>query len=405
MHTSKKIIVIGGGAAGFFSAINCKMLHPNYEVAILEKTNKLLSKVLISGGGRCNVTNYCFDNSQLVKNYPRGEKELLQVFSRFAVKDTIEWFANQNIKLKAEADGRMFPESNSSETIINCFLSLAKKLNIEIYTQCEVTKIERTESFIIHTSKGIKNADAVICSLGGHNKMAAYQLLTQIGHTVHQPIPSLFTINLPNENIKKELQGVAVKHAKVSIDQSKFFYEGPVLVTHWGLSGPAVLKLSAFAAPFFYEHDYKNVIKLNWTGNLKLNEITDALLEQKKIAARSLVIKTPLFNLPKRLWEFLIDKAAVGDQLNWSNLPNTQLNKLANLLYSDNYKMEGKTTFKEEFVTAGGVDLKEVNFKTMESKLVNGLYFCGEVLNIDGITGGFNFQAAWSTAYICAQSV
>lgn len=405
MSNSKKIIVIGGGAAGFFAAINCKLTHPNYEVIILEKTNKLLSKVLISGGGRCNVTNHCFDNTQLVKNYPRGEKELMQVFSRFAVKDTIEWFAKQQVKLKVEADGRMFPESNSSETIINCFMNLTKKLNIDILTQCEVTQITKSDQFQIKTTKGNFNADAVICSLGGHNKTGAYQLLLNLGHTIKEPIPSLFTINLPNETIKKELQGVAVKNAKVSIDQSKHFYEGPVLVTHWGLSGPAVLKLSAFAAPFFHEHNYNRVIKINWTGSLKLNEITEELKEQKTNAARSFINKTPLFDLPKRLWEFLIEKANISDQLNWSNLPNTQLNKLAEILVSDSYKMEGKTTFKEEFVTAGGIDLKEVNFKTMESKLIPGLFFCGEVLNIDGITGGFNFQAAWSTAFICAQSV
>ncbi|MBK7309727.1 MAG: NAD(P)/FAD-dependent oxidoreductase [Sphingobacteriaceae bacterium] len=402
---TKRIIVIGGGAAGFFAAINCKLLNPAFEVKILEKTNKLLSKVLVSGGGRCNVTNHCFDNKQLVKNYPRGEKELMQVFSRFAVQDTINWFKEQNIELKVEADGRMFPASNKSETIANCFLDLAKKLSIEIIIQCEVQKINKEESFEMKTSKGNFEADVLICSMGGNNKIEGYKILKELGHNIISPIPSLFTINLPSENIKKELQGVAVQNATVTIEKTKFNYTGPVLVTHWGLSGPAVLKLSAFAAPYFFETDYKNNILINWTGNLKLNEILEELNQQKINSARSIIIKTPLFQLPKRLWEFLLNKAGVLSETSWSNISKQQLNKLSETIYRDVYKMEGKTTFKEEFVTAGGIDLKEIDFKTMQSKLVKDLYFCGEVLNIDGITGGFNFQNAWSTAYVCASSI
>lgn len=402
---TKKIVVIGGGAAGFFAAVNTKLMHPTYEVCIIEKTNKLLSKVLISGGGRCNVTNHCFDNSQLIKNYPRGEKELQQVFSRFAVKDTINWFLKQGIALKTEPDGRMFPESNSSETIANCFLDLAEELKIPIFTQLEVTSITKTDHFHIKTGKKEFIADAVICSSGGHHKAEAYHFLKQLGHDIIEPIPSLFTINLPHENIKKELQGVSVKHAKVSIEGTKHFYEGPVLVTHWGLSGPAVLKLSAYAAKHFYDCGYKNTILINWTGHLKQNEITETLQQMKQTYSKSLVIKNPAFELPKRIWEFLLTKIKLDESINWANLSNTHLNKLSSLLFADSYKMEGKTTFKEEFVTAGGINLKEVDFKTMESKLVKGLHFCGEVLNIDGITGGFNFQAAWSTAFVCASSV
>ncbi len=371
----------------------------------MEKTTKLLSKVLVSGGGRCNVTHHCFDTKQLVKNYPRGEKELMQVFSRFAVEDTIRWFKEQHIELKTEADGRMFPASNKSETIANCFLDLAKKLKIEVITQCEVQKIIKENIFQIKTSKGNFEADALICSMGGNNKLEGYKILKELGHNIISPIPSLFTINLPNETIKKELQGVAVKNATVTIEKTKFNYTGPVLVTHWGLSGPAVLKLSAFAAPHFFETDYKNNILINWTGNLKLNEILDDLNAQKINSARSIVVKTQLFELPKRLWEFLIDKADIPTDMNWSNISKQQLNKLSEILFRAVYKMEGKTTFKEEFVTAGGIDLKEIDFKTMQSKLVKDLYFCGEVLNIDGITGGFNFQSAWSTAYVCASSI
>lgn len=351
------------------------------------------------------MTNHCLDNKQLVKNYPRGERELMQVFSRFAVQDAINWFKEQNIELKVEADGRMFPVSNKSETIANCFLDLAKKLSIEIIIQCEVQKIGKEENFEIRTSKGNFEADVLICSLGGNNKTEGYKILKELGHNIISPIPSLFTINLPSENIKKELQGVAVQNATVTVEKTKFNYTGPVLVTHWGLSGPAVLKLSAFAAPYFFETDYKNNILINWTGNLKLNELIEELNQQKINSARSIITKTPLFELPKRLWEFLLTKAGVLPDTSWSNISKQQLNKLSERIYRDVYKMEGKTTFKEEFVTAGGIDLKEIDFKTMQSKLVKDLYFCGEVLNIDGITGGFNFQSAWSTAYVCASSI
>lgn len=413
---TKRVIVIGGGAAGFFAAINCKLLNPSFDVKILEKTTKLLSKVLVSGGGRCNVTHHCFDNKQLVKNYPRGEKELLQVFSRFSVEDTIQWFKERGIALNTEADGRMFPASNKSETIANCFLDLTEELNIPVITQCEVEHIEHVfdvagqnvpsnQHFELRTSKGNFEADAVICSMGGHNKPEAYKILKDLGHNIISPIPSLFTINLPGEKIKTELQGVAVKQATVSIERTKFNYTGPVLVTHWGLSGPAVLKLSAFAAPHFFETDYKNTILINWTGNLKINEVTNILNQMKIDSSKALVMNTPLFELPRRLWEFLSKKAGISSEINWANISKQQVNKLSELLYRDGHKMEGKTTFKEEFVTAGGVDLKEVDFKTMESKLIKGLYFCGEVLNIDGITGGFNFQSAWGTAYVSATSI
>ncbi len=401
----KKVIVIGGGAAGFFSAINCKLLNPGFDVKILEKTTKLLSKVLVSGGGRCNVTHSCFDIKQLVKNYPRGEKELMQVFSRFAVEDTIKWFKEQGIELKTEADGRMFPATNKSETIANCFLNLAKKLNIEVITQCDVQKISKSDLFEVRTNKGNFEVDAVICSMGGNNKAEGYKLIKDLGHNIIFPIPSLFTINLPGEEIKTELQGVAVKEATVSIEKTKFNYTGPVLVTHWGLSGPAVLKLSAFAAPYFFETNYKNTILINWTGNLKLEEILEELNQTRSAQSKTLVANFVMFGLVRRLWEFLVDKAGVSPETNWANISKQHVNKLAEILYRDVYKMQGKTTFKEEFVTAGGIDLKEINFKTMESKLVPGLFFCGEVLNIDGITGGFNFQNAWSTGYICASSL
>jgi hypothetical protein len=406
LRPNKKIIIIGGGAAGFFSAINIAMKEPDYNVTILEKTNKLLSKVRISGGGRCNVTHHCFENSELVKNYPRGNKELLQVFSRFSVKNTVSWFREQNVRLKTEDDGRMFPESDSSETIVNTFLHLASKHKIKIITQCEVKSIEKNGgSFELNTSAGKMQCDAVMCSSGGNNKTEAYNFLRSTGHKIIAPLPSLFTINLPSENIKKELQGISIPQAEVRIEGSRLKYHGPVLVTHWGLSGPAVLKLSAFAAKEFYEADYRAGIIVNWIHAHTLQETIEAVRNLQKEKAKALPWSFPMFGLPRRLWEFLCTKAGIDNSRPWAEIGSKQMNLLAELLVNSRYKMEGKTTFKEEFVTCGGIDLKEIDFKRMESKLVPGLFFCGEVLNIDGITGGFNFQSAWSTAWIAAQSI
>lgn len=402
----KKVIVIGGGAAGFFAAINLALLKRETEVVLLEKTNKLLSKVKISGGGRCNVTHHCFENQQLVKNYPRGSKELLQVFSRFDVHSTIDWFKEQGVILKTEEDGRMFPYSNDSQTIIDCFMKLAEHLRIKIIMQCEVFTIQKTsEGFTLKTNKDLMHADALICALGGHNKSGAYDVLKNLGHMIDEPLPSLFTLNFPNELIKKELQGLSVKNAQVMIDGSKLNYNGPVLITHWGLSGPAVLKLSAFAAKEFFNLNYSAGIRVNWVYPQKHEEVLVYLKTIQKEKHKAFPRTTSQFDLPKRLWEFLCESAELANDKPWAEVSNKHLNKLVELLCNSRFKMEGKTTFKEEFVTCGGVNLREIDFKTMQSKVVAGLYFCGEVMNIDGITGGFNFQAAWSTAYVCASSV
>ncbi|MDO9001570.1 MAG: NAD(P)/FAD-dependent oxidoreductase [Bacteroidota bacterium] len=405
MSVKKNIVVIGGGAAGFFAAINLALRKPNYDITILEKTNKLLSKVKVSGGGRCNVTNHCFDNSELVKNYPRGNKELQQVFSKFSVQDTIEWFRQQGVVLKTEDDGRMFPYSNSSETIVDCFLDLANKLNIKIKTQCEVISIKKNNTgFLLETNQINFQVDAIICALGGHNKTSAYSIIKDLGISIDEPIPSLFTLNFPNEVIKKELQGISVQNAQVKIANSKLNYSGPVLITHWGLSGPAVLKLSAFAAKEFFDLNYRSTIIVNWVYPLKPNEIEIHLKNIQKEKHKALPHTKPLFDLPRRLWEFLCHTSGIDNTKPWAEISNKQLNKLTENLCNSNYSMEGKTTFKEEFVTCGGVNLKEIDFKTMQSKQVPNLFFCGEVLNIDGITGGFNFQSAWSTAWICAEN-
>lgn len=406
--TSKHIVVIGGGAAGFFSAINCAILHPQYQISLLEKTTKLLSKVRISGGGRCNVTHQCFENNELVKYYPRGEKELRQVFARFSVHETIDWFKLHGVNLKVEEDGRMFPTSNSSETIIDCFMRLSKQLNIHIKTNHEVLKLEPTEkgfSIKIKTATDILylDANAVICSIGGHAKEEPYRFIKALGHTITPLLPSLFTINLPNDAIKKELQGVAVQKAKVKLNGTNYNYTGPVLITHWGLSGPAVLKLSAFAAQTFFEKNYEVGISINWTGDLSLEEIKNLLQEQQKEKHKALPINQAMFQLPRRLWEYVCTNSLEKLDKPWAEVNKKELQRLTENLVNSQYQMQGKTTFKEEFVTCGGVHLKEIDFKTMQSKLVPHLFFCGEVLNIDGVTGGFNFQNAWSTAWMAAQ--
>ncbi len=401
--TKKLIIVIGGGAAGFFSAINAAINFPDAKIIILEKSNKTLTKVKVSGGGRCNVTHHCFENNELIKNYPRGEKELRQVFSQFSVQDTIDWFLKRGVKLKVEQDGRMFPESNTSETIINCFLQEAQKYNIDVNLNEEVLSIEKLEDALqIKTTKQSYTANAVICSIGGHNQEKNYAFLKQCGHTIDELIPSLFTLNLPQSHIK-ELMGLSVKNGTVKVNGTKHQYTGPVLITHWGLSGPAVLKLSAFAAYDFFKLNYQAGISVNWTGTYNEEELKEELSLQ--LASKSLIVNTPLFEIPKRLWEYLVLRADINVSKPWIEIGKKQLNKLAQVLSNDTYDMHGKTTFKEEFVTSGGINLKEVNFKTMESKKVPHLFFCGEVLNIDGITGGFNFQNAWSTAWIAAKNV
>lgn len=404
MKNKKIIVVIGGGASGFFAAINAAVNFPEAKIIILEKSNKILSKVRVSGGGRCNVTNHCFETNELIKNYPRGEKELRQVFSQFSVQDTIDWFLKRGVKLKAEQDGRMFPESNSSETIINCFLTEAQKLNIDVNLNEEVVTIDESDNgaLKVKTTKLTYTAHAVICSIGGHNQLKNYQFLKQCGHTIDELIPSLFTLNLPQSHIK-ELMGLSVKNGTVKVVGTKHQYTGPVLITHWGLSGPAVLKLSAFAAYDFFKLNYQTDISVNWTGTLNEEELKEEL--SLHLGSRALIVNTPLFEIPKRLWEYLILRADINLSKPWIELGKKQLNKLAQVLCNDVYMMHGKTTFKEEFVTSGGINLKEVNFKTMESKLVPHLFFCGEVLNIDGITGGFNFQNAWSTAWITAKNV
>jgi predicted Rossmann fold flavoprotein len=398
------LIVIGGGAAGFFGAINAAMMRPSLKILILEKSTKLLSKVRISGGGRCNVTHHCFEATPLSKHYPRGQKELKKLFREFQAKDTVAWFDNHGVELKAEEDGRMFPITNNSQTIIDCFLREAERLNIEIKLSQEVTRIEKTgKAFHVHCHEQQYAATHILVAAGGYHKRENYQWLSDLGHEIVQPIPSLFTFN---DSLKEftDLMGVAVPDAEVKIAGSKLSQRGPVLITHWGLSGPAVIKLSAWAAVDLHKVHYTFTPLVNWTGKPE-TEVRNVLLKLKNENSKKQVLSNPLFNLPKRLWEFLCLKAGAEEGRTWSDQSNKVINRLIELLFACPFHIKGKTTFKEEFVTCGGVSLNDIDLNTMESKKVPRLYFAGEILDIDGETGGFNFQAAWTTAWVAAKAI
>ncbi|MFN5182790.1 MAG: NAD(P)/FAD-dependent oxidoreductase [Bacteroidota bacterium] len=407
MKKNKRIIIIGGGAAGFFAAANLSSFVKSneFEIFILEKSNKILSKVKISGGGRCNVTNVSNQISDLLKNYPRGAKELKRVFRKFSNKDTVEWFESKGALLKAEPDGRMFPETDNSQTIIDCLLNECNNSNVKIQLNSNVKSIKKEDNqFKITCEETIYFADYVLICSGGFAKSSGYSFIENTGHSISPLAPSLFTFNI-KKNPVTELMGLSVKNAKVRINGTNFQYSGPVLITHWGLSGPAVLKLSAFAALHLQKVNYQAGITVNWVNaeneEQVRTEIRNLILNKKTSSPQN----TNFYNLPERLWIYLINKSEINPHKNWSEQNAKSINKLINSLYSDSYDINGKTTFKEEFVTSGGVNLNEINFETMESKLCSNLFFAGEVLNIDGITGGFNFQAAWSTAWVASQSI
>jgi predicted Rossmann fold flavoprotein len=412
---NKKLIVIGGGAAGFFCVVNAASQRENLEVIILEKSNKLLSKVRVSGGGRCNVTHACFSIAEMIKKYPRGEKFLKQAFHHFFTTDTIEWFQQRNVKLKIEADGRMFPESNSSETIIECLIREANKFNIQILMNREVQNIE-TIFWHQHSANGNKyfklnckdgssfDTDFVCIACGGYNKMQQYEWLNKLGHSFEPPIPSLFTFNIPANSIV-ELMGISVEDVIVKINETKFKQRGALLITHWGLSGPAILKLSAFAAKKLFEFQYQFSISVNWCPGYNENSILSQLKILREKSASQKISSRNAFNLPNRLWQYHLNLCQIKDDLRWADIPAKQQNLLAKQLCSQQFFIKGKTTFKEEFVTAGGIKLDEVHANTMMSKIVPNLFCCGEILDVDGITGGFNFQHAWTSGWIAANEI
>jgi hypothetical protein len=398
------LLVIGGGAAGFFGAIQCVQRKKNFRVLILEKSNQVLSKVKVSGGGRCNVTHHCFEATALSKHYPRGQRALKSLFRKFQAKDTVEWFEKQGVPLKTEEDGRMFPVTDNSQTILDCFGSEANKLNIEIRLSEEVIHMEKQEGvFRINTRQNSFFSTSVLVASGGYNKPENYRWLSELGHQIVPPIPSLFTFNDPSKEFTA-LMGVAVSDAEVKIAGTKFTQRGAVLITHWGLSGPAVIKLSAWAAIDLHKVNYTFTALVNWTGQAE-TVVRATLMKLKNENSKKQVLSTPLFNLPKRLWEFLCLKAGVEAGRTWSEQSHKVLNRLIELLFACPFHIKGKTTFKEEFVTCGGVSLDDIDLTSMESKKVPGLYFAGEVINVDGETGGFNFQAAWTTAWVAAHHI
>lgn len=403
----RKVIVIGGGAAGFFSAITCAQASKDAEVILLEKTNKLLSKVAVSGGGRCNVTHACFDNKTLTGSYPRGEKQLKSAFSRFTTTDTIAWFESKGVKLKTEEDGRMFPTTDKSETIIDCLMKEAKKAKVNIQTETGVTAIKSKfdGGFQVELSTGnMLECDKIILATGGSPKIQGFDWIQKLGHQIVEPIPSLFTFNIPNNPIIN-LQGISVNPAKVKIVDSKLEFAGPILITHWGLSGPAVLKLSAFGARLLAERNYEFSIQVSWLHQKKEEALRQELFNIKAANPHKHIGNSLPVVLPKRLLEFILEKSGVSPETKWAEVSKDHIQSLQENLLYDTYHVNGKTTFKEEFVTCGGVHLDDVDFKTMESKRCKGLHFAGEVLDIDGITGGFNFQAAWTTGYIAGHGV
>ena len=400
-----KIGVIGGGAAGFFSAIQCKLNNPSVHVTILEKSAKLLAKVKISGGGRCNVTNIESDREVLAKCYPRGGKQLKKAFREFSTPDTISFFEERNVPLITQEDGCIFPVSQNSQTIIDCFLEEAHQLGIEIKMQQRISKIKQNSvnnSFEISCEETTYSFDKVIVCTGGSPKLSGYDWLAELGQPIIPPIPSLFTFNMPKESIKT-LMGIVVPNAITKIQGTKLVASGPLLITHWGMSGPAILVLSAWGARILEEKKYQFNVSVNWSGITNEEDVREKLIEIQNKAENAQLKKFGVFEISQRLWEFLLNRWGVSSILKWNELGKKNFNRIINGLTNDVYSVSGKTTFKEEFVTAGGVDLKFIDFKTMQSKCIPNLYFAGEVLDIDGITGGFNFQAAWTTGYLAGK--
>ena len=399
--TEQDIVIIGGGAAGFFAAINAAEMNPDAKISILERGKEVLSKVRVSGGGRCNVTHAEFLPKELSKNYPRGQKELRGPFHTFMTGDTIAWFEERGVELKTEEDGRMFPVSDSSQTIIDCFLREIQRLGVGLHTKHAVQEImQQEERWEVKTSQGDFLADKVLIATGSNPKI--WKVLENLGHTVVPGVPSLFTFNINDERIK-DLPGVAT-NASVKILDGKEQSEGPLLITHWGMSGPAILKLSAWGARELSEReDFE--IEVNWLPESTSEEVLEELQGLKQQYARQHPSKYAQFNLPKRLWQKLVEASGISEKANWADLKKSQLTALSFQITKGIFKVSGKSTFKEEFVTAGGVDLKEVNFKTFESKVCPNLFFAGEVLNIDAITGGFNFQNAWTGGFIAAKAM
>lgn len=400
------LAVVGGGAAGFFAAVNAARLKPGLKVVILEQSNAPLAKVRISGGGRCNLTHACFDVAELVKFYPRGQRELRQLFARFSSADTVDWFEARGVKLKAEADGRMFPVSDSSQSVIDCLMREADKYRVGLLLKHDVEQLlPGSNSFELRLRKGdALRAKKVLLATGGHPKLSGYDWLSALGLRIIPPVPSLFTFNLPNNPIR-ELMGLSVPQAGIRLPELKKVQNGPLLITHWGFSGPAVLKLSALAARELQACNYHFKVLVNWLGDEKADDLRALFEEYRSYAGASVVSKRLEVDLPARLKLHLLGKAGIRAEQRWSEMNNKQINRLVEVLLNDSYDAAGKTTFKEEFVTSGGVAREEIDFRSMMCRNIPNLYLAGELIDIDALTGGFNFQAAWSAGFAVAQHI
>ena len=402
----KKLIVIGGGAAGFFCAVNAARMHPGLAVVIVEKTSKLLAKVKISGGGRCNVTHALFDIAEMSKRYPRGQNFIKKTFHQFFTTDTIKWFEERGVRLKEEKDGRMFPVTDASQTIIDCLMHEANRYGVEIKLNSEVRSIQYENGrFNLELSDfRLLTSDFVCIACGGYPKASMFQWLQQLGHSISDPVPSLFTFNLPKHPIT-ELMGVSVEKARLKVEGTKLMEEGPVLVTHWGLSGPAVLRLSAWGARELKDKNYECKVHINWLPSYNEQSLKELFQNFRTSHATKKIINHNFAQLPNRLWQFLTGRSGMKEEMRFADLPAKVENVLIRNLVDYVVEVKGKTTFKEEFVTSGGVKLEEVDANTMMSKKVSNLFFAGEILDVDGITGGFNFQHAWTSGWIAAKHI
>ncbi len=401
-----KVAVIGAGAAGFFAALSVKEHHPKAEVTIFEKSKKILSKVKISGGGRCNVTNGCTAISKLAEAYPRGGKKLKKAFRVFSTADTMEWFEDRGVALMTQEDNCVFPVSQDSQSIIDCFLKEAKKIGIQLKIDHGISAIKSVgEKLELHFRKEVAPPsifDKVIVATGGSPKRSGLEWLEALNHKIEDPVPSLFTFNMPQESIR-ELMGIVIEKTQVRIQGTKLKGDGPLLITHWGMSGPAILKLSAFGARILSDLNYEFKAQVNWVNEAKHETVLSDLQEIVQSHPQKILANYRPYSLKERLWLYLLEKVDLPLKKKWSDLGKKGLNKLVNVLTNDVYAVKGKTTFKEEFVTCGGVSLESIDFKTMQSRVCKNLYFAGEVMDIDGITGGYNFQSAWTTAFIAGK--
>jgi hypothetical protein len=405
--TLGRIVIVGGGAAGFFAALACAEAKSAAEIVILEKTAHFLSKVKISGGGRCNVTHACFNEGDFATRFPRGERALIAPLKQFQAADTVAWFAARGVKLKTESDGRMFPVTDSSQTIIDCLLNAARTAGVKLKTNCGVEPVEKRSGggFELALSNGEKIAcDKLLLATGGCRTPALGQLAVSLGHTLEMPVPSLFTFHVALPWLRL-LAGISVENAEVSVTGTKLRERGPLLVTHWGLSGPAILRLSAWGARILHDLNYQCVLKINWLPHLNDEQLAKEFDARRQSQPARLVVNLPIAPLPARLWEQLVLAAEVPRETRWSALSRLAQHKLIQQLLRGEFPVSGKSLNKDEFVTCGGVTLKEVDFKTMESRICPGLFFAGELLDIDGITGGFNFQAAWTTGWIAGRAM